>query len=389
MGESVIRPARNVRGYGMDLHGRQNRIAIKIAIAVSFLLLAGEAALSNGEEKTNMPSSRYSIVKDTREDMTVYILADKEARCKAEIVPELGNNCFSYSFRVSGERIDVLDPPPSLAVLKGRPSGFGIPILFPFPNRIREGKFSFEGQEYQFDVPRPGANSIHGLVIARPWKAEEAKATDEGGAQLISSIKAADFPDIIRQYPFPFDLRVTYTLKDGVLSMLTEMKNLGERNMPMGYGIHPYFRAPLSKSSAPQDCQIKLPARKYWELEEFLPTGKILEASGRYDLRDGASAAEIRFDDVFTDLIITDGVSRCIVDDKKSRMRMILESDAIFREMVAYTPPGRPAVCFEPYTCPTDAINLHQRGIDAGIISLKPGESVSATVKMIFEEYAQ
>ncbi len=130
---------------------------------------------------------------------------------------------------------------------------------------------------------------------------------------------------------------------------------------------------------------IILPAKKYWELKDFLPTGKILEASGKYNLRDGVPMSDIRFDDVFTDLIMTGGVSRCIVDDKKAGMRMILESDPIFREMVIYTPPNRPSVCFEPYTCPTDAINLLQRGIDAGVIVLKPGESVVATVRIIFE----
>lgn len=344
-------------------------------------------ALSNEKEQTAMTSSRYSVAEETQEGMTVYVLRDNEAECEAKIVPEFGNNCFVYRFSVEGEWIDVLDPPDSLATLKGRASGYGTPVLFPFPNRIREGKFSFEGRDYQFDVPRPGANSIHGLVINRPWKVEKAEATDESGARLVSSIKSADFPDITRQYPFSFNLEMDYAIKDGALNITVKMENLGEINMPMGFGIHPYFRAPLSKSSDPHDCEIKLPARKYWELEDFLPTGRILEASGRYNLRDGVSVAEIKFDDVFTDLIITEGVSRCVVDDKSARMRMVLESDPIFREMVLYTPPNRPALCFEPYTCPTDAINLHERGIDAGVIVLKPGEFVSGKMRVLFERY--
>jgi len=378
----------------VNTYACKSKMAFEFRAFVFLVLMAAgvvgilqPAALSSEKGELTVSSSRYSVVKDEQEGMTIYVLKDYKSGCEAKIVPEFGNNCFSYSFNVEGEQIDILDPPPSLAVLKQRASGYGVPVLFPFPNRIREGRFTFEGQDYQFDVPRPGANSIHGLVIGRPWKVEVAEATDENGARLVSSIKSSDFPDVIRQYPFQFNLRVTYTLKDGFLSLLAEMENMGQRNMPMGFGIHPYFRAPLSKSSSPDDCQIILPARKYWELEDFLPTGKILEASGRYNLRDGVSAADIRFDDVFTDLIITDGVSRCVVDDKKAKMRMILESDPIFREMVLYTPPNRPALCFEPYTCPTDAINLHQRGMDVGIIVLKPGESVSGTVKIIFEHY--
>ena len=45
----------------------------------------------------------------------------------------------------------------------------------------------------------------------------------------------------------------------------------------------------------------------------------------------------------------------------------------IFREIVAFTPPNRAAVCIEPYTCPTDAINLNSRGIDCGWRTLGPG----------------
>jgi aldose 1-epimerase len=374
----------------MEMYSMYKAYPWVVTIFCVKLILCGVALcgeIGAKSEELAMSSSRYSVVKDEQEGMTIYVLKDHKSDCEAKIVPQFGNNCFSYSFNVEGEQIDILDPPPSLAVLKQRASGYGVPILFPFPNRIREGRFTFEGQDYQFDVPRPGANSIHGLVLNRPWKVEKAEATDETGARLVSSIKSSDFPDIVRQYPFPFNLRITYKLKDGVLSLLADMENLGQRNMPMGFGIHPYFRAPLSKSSGPQDCQIKLPARKYWELRDFLPTGKILEASGRYNLRDGVSAADIRFDDVFTDLIMTDGVSRCVVDDKRAKMRMILESDPIFREMVLYTPPGRPALCFEPYTCPTDATNLRQRGMDVGIIVLKPGQTISAAVKIIFRRY--
>ena len=40
-----------------------------------------------------------------------------------------------------------------------------------------------------------------------------------------------------------------------------------------------------------------------------------------------------------------------------------------------FTPPHREAVCLEPYTCITDAINLHQQGKDAGLLVLSPGET--------------
>jgi aldose 1-epimerase len=52
-----------------------------------------------------------------------------------------------------------------------------------------------------------------------------------------------------------------------------------------------------------------------------------------------------------------------------------------FREMVAFTPPHRQAICLEPYTCTTDAVNLEARGIEAGWQVLAPGARWSAVME--------
>jgi aldose 1-epimerase len=54
-----------------------------------------------------------------------------------------------------------------------------------------------------------------------------------------------------------------------------------------------------------------------------------------------------------------------------------------FRELLVFTPPHRQAVCLEPYTCVTDAINLQARGIDAGLLVLPPGGQWSGVVDMV------
>jgi aldose 1-epimerase len=59
--------------------------------------------------------------------------------------------------------------------------------------------------------------------------------------------------------------------------------------------------------------------------------------------------------------------------DERAGLQVIQTCPPIFREIVVFTPPGRAAVCIEPYTCPTDAINLTARGIDCGWRTLGPG----------------
>jgi aldose 1-epimerase len=71
----------------------------------------------------------------------------------------------------------------------------------------------------------------------------------------------------------------------------------------------------------------------------------------------------------------TDGRVTCRMTDPAARLVVEQRCSGGFREIVAFTPPWATAVCLEPYTCVTDAINLQQKGIDAGLQVLPPGEA--------------
>ena len=61
--------------------------------------------------------------------------------------------------------------------------------------------------------------------------------------------------------------------------------------------------------------------------------------------------------------------------------RIEIRTTANFRESVLFVPPHRRAVCVEPYTCVTDAVNLQQRGVDAGWRELPPEGNWSGVVE--------
>ncbi len=63
-------------------------------------------------------------------------------------------------------------------------------------------------------------------------------------------------------------------------------------------------------------------------------------------------------------------------------MTLSVSCSPAFRELVVFVPPHRQAFCIEPYTCTTDAINLQQQGLDAGLLVLPPGEKWSAVVEL-------
>ena len=336
-----------------------------------------------------MEQAAYSVATKTVDGFQVCVLQEGQ-KASAEIVPALGNNC--YAFRVAdtgsgaegGNWLDLIDAPPDLRTPQKQPDSYGIPILFPFPNRIRGGTWRFEGETYRFDKPPESPTSIHGLLLNRPYQVES-HAADANGAALVCTLDSRAFADIGRQYPFPFNIGITYRLKDTVLSLGVSIQNIGDRNMPMGFGIHPYFRAGLSPDANAAAALIKVPAASYWELDEdSVPTGKRLAAVDALDLRDGKPFAGLTLDHVYTDVQReADGASRCAIKNQDSGHGMVMESDASFRELVVYTPPGRDVICFEPYTCPTDAINLEAKSIPAGVIVLAPDDTFSAAVRIV------
>ena len=332
-----------------------------------------------------MAQTTYSAVTKSVEGFEVYAL-QQDGKAVAEVVPALGNNCYLFKVAATAETwLHLIDAPPDLVTLEARPTAYGNPILFPFPNRIRDGKWEFEGQTYQFDKPADAPTTIHGLLLNLPYQVEEHTA-DANGARLVCSLNAEDFPEVIRQFPFPFTIEIVYTVKDAVLTMEVAIKNTGDRNMPVGFGIHPYFSVDLGTEANAADAVITVPVAKYWELDDVLvPTGTQHDVTGTLDLRGGQPFSALKLDHVFTDVQYADGVSRCIIENRDTGYGMVMESDSQFRELVVYTPPGRDAICFEPYTCPTDAINLEARGIPAGVLVLAPGETFSGTVRFMLQ----
>lgn len=338
------------------------------------------------EEGKTMPQTTYIAGKSLQSNGYDIYSIKQEGKAIAEVVPELGNNCFTFRVSAGNYWFHLIDPPPDLETLEKRPTAYGNPILFPFPNRIRNGKWAFEGKTYQFDKQPESPTTIHGLLLNRPYNVDK-HAADENGATLICSLNSQDFPDITRQYPFPFRIEITYTIENSVLTMDVMIKNTGKNNMPMGFGIHPYFRVDISGKTDASKAIITVPANKYWELDDVLvPTGIQHEVKNALDLRNGQPFAKLKLDHVFTDVNVVDGKSQCSIENKDTGYGMIMESDAQFRELVVYTPPDRNAICFEPYTCPTDAINLETKGIPAGVIALAPDEVFSATVSIFLTD---
>ena len=104
---------------------------------------------------------------------TIYTLSDATGTNRAEIWPSFGCNCLRWSVTGPTGPIEMLYVAPDWES-NPVPTRSGIPVLFPFPNRIRDGQFTFDGRDYQLPINGPnGKNAIHGFACRNPgacWK---------------------------------------------------------------------------------------------------------------------------------------------------------------------------------------------------------------------------
>jgi aldose 1-epimerase len=298
----------------------------------------------------------------------------------ASICVSRGFNLFDFQANVDGTLVSVIDSEPGFETGQGRVSGNGIPILFPFPNRIRAGRFSWNGEEYELPSDRVGfdntGNAIHGFCIDRPWRVIDQSENHVTGEFQLS----VDAPDRLDLWPADCSITVRYELAGSTLRTMIEVYNPDSKPLPWGFGTHPYFTLPLSKNSKAAECLVAAPAKSRWELIDCLPTGKKLDLPSELEMEDGIYFGTQNLDDVFSD--VPDGIVTCSIIDEKAGLEVTQRSPEHFNELVIYTPPNRDAICFEPYTCVTDAINLEKQGIQTGLDVLPADESWSSWIEI-------
>jgi aldose 1-epimerase len=245
------------------------------------------------------------------------------------------------------------------------PQGCGA-TLVPWPNRIRDGRYSFDGVDQQLALTEPEAgNAIHGLGRWSRWN-RVSHRSDELVLRL----------DVVPQrgYPFPVRVEVTYGLDaDTGLSVTLGARNTGRTRIPFGAGSHPYL---ATRGHLVDDVTVQVPARQILDVDDQqIPTGT-RRVSGESDLRRGRRLRTHRLDSCFTDISTRDGRGAAELRTRSGGARLWFE--AAFRYLQVFTHDalggGPPAIAIEPMTCAPNAFNSGD-----GLLVLEPGESWSAS----------
>jgi galactose mutarotase-like enzyme len=238
-------------------------------------------------------------------------------------------------------------------------------VLAPWPNRLGDGRYAFEGVEAQVPINEVNLNNaIHGLVRWSQWR-----MASRAQNQVTMACDLHPSP----AYPFALRLTVEYRLGRDGLTVVTDADNLGPTDLPFGIGFHPYLTV-----GTPSVDQVRLsvPAeRRLIADDRGLPVSGSPVGGTEFDFTQGRLIGVTRLDTAFTDLRRdADGRARVDLDHPDGDRGVTLWADERFGYLMVYTgdtldpPRRRTAVAVEPMSCPPDAL---RSGTDLTV--LRPG----------------
>jgi aldose 1-epimerase len=320
----------------------------------------------------------------------VYELVDTAGTVRAEVWPQWGFNCLKWQLRQADAHwADILFHMPDWES-NPVPTRSGHPILFPFPGRLRDGRFTFDGKTYQLPLTdNSKLHSIHGFTPRNRWRVTASAGDDESASVTGEFNLAQDLPEMLPCWPADFAFRVTYRLYRDKLRVDARVENRGAGRLPFGLGYHGYFQLPGANDPDVANYELRANVREYWVPDNNLPTGARQEPPAALDFRVPRPVAATALDNVFTG--VTSGRAQdgffelAALAHPNARGALRVVADESFRDLVLFTPQHRHAVAVEPYTCSADAANLWARGVDSGWLVLDPGGAWGGSVEYRWE----
>ena len=170
------------------------------------------------------------------------ILTLRSGNALLAIIPEVGGCITRYCLKTEEQVLELMRPSTQVGLAAEDPTEMSCFPLIPFSNRIRNGRFSFQGKQIKMlnNFP-PEVHTIHGHGWKAPWTVSEVK-----GNRAVLAYQ--HFPD---EWPFPYLVRQVLELNGPSLTVTLQITNNGKSAMPAGMGLHPYFvRTPLATITA-------------------------------------------------------------------------------------------------------------------------------------------
>lgn len=295
-------------------------------------------------------------------DQHVIVFGDQQAT-----VVEVGGGLRSYRVE-NRELFDGYGEDEMATGARGQP-------LIPWPNRLRDGRYSWDGVEHQAPLSEPAkGNAIHGFLRFESWEVVRRTTRD------------LELRHVLRPrpgYPFSLAVELSYRLSENGLAVTTTARNIGKDALPYASGQHPYLAAPTGMVDG---CTLQAPGAVVLPTDERgIPTGRETVEGTDMDFRRPRLIGSTKLDTAFTELERdADGLAWAELRDADGTGSAIW-LDGGYPYVELFTGDSLPdqqrrrrGLGIEPMTAPPNAL---QSGTD--VQRLEPGDSTTASWGMM------
>lgn len=242
------------------------------------------------------------------------------------------------------------------------------PILFPIVGRLFEGRYSFNGKEYEMNP--------HGLL-----RKSKFALVDKTCKKMTFAYSAND--DTFARYPFKFIFTVEYLLCKNTLSVVYSVKNVGKDTMYFGLGGHPGFNVPFDGGKFEDyyvETATKVMPKRLTLSENYLMSGNSVD----YPLEDGR-IMRLRHDMFDNDAVILEGAGNEVTlkSDKTEKSITVKFPNMPFVGFWHAVKTDAPYVCIEPWeNLPSVDGKIEKLTDKRNIGSLGAGETYNSTINI-------
>ncbi len=224
-------------------------------------------------------------------------------------------------------------------------------ILFPFANRIKDGKYSFRGVDYILECNEIGkTNAIHGLVYNKTFECIKKTGHPDYGAVTLRYKHNGE----LKGFPFKFHILLTYTLNENTINLEVKIINKDVKTFPFTLGWHPYFA-----SKDLDESVIGFESKQQFLYDEHY----IISGSKRLDSQSPRPLKGVKLDNGYK--LETNSIE---FTTPEYLLKMMMTAKENYLQL--YTPNTSNSIAIEPMTGPTDSFNNK-----IGLRTLGPSES--------------
>ncbi|UXA14134.1 aldose 1-epimerase [Mycobacterium sp. SMC-8] len=267
---------------------------------------------------------------------------------------------------LSDDGVELLGQRRGLYAYVSNHKTMGIPILYPWANRLSSNGYGVDGAVVTLTPGTGGVRTdehgvpIHGILAAY----DDWTVTTMLESQLSAELDFAARPGLLASFPFPHLLTLDMTLRDRTLTVTTTVTATTGSRVPLCFGFHPYLQLPDVPRA---QWQIETPPMRYRPVNAWgIPTG-LMEDRPAHSETLGDTVIDDGYDEVAPgSMFALSGGGR----------RIEVHFDEGFTAAQVFAPGNDDVVCFEPMAAPTDALRK------GGYREVRPGESAVARFRI-------